>query len=61
MGEDIKTTHEAEDHDLANSADEVEIGTTAHTDRVQPVGHDLRPTDTNMNGSDEDDPKNHAS
>lgn len=60
MTQDDKTTpHEKSDHALANTADEVEIGTTAHTTDTQPVGHSLDPTHTRMNGSDEDDSDNH--
>jgi hypothetical protein len=60
MGKEIKTTpHEKSDHELANSADEVEIGNTAHTTRTQPAGHSVEPTRTRMNGSDADNPDNH--
>ncbi|GEM_PF-1685273 len=60
MANDSKTTpHEKSDHELANTADEVEIGTTAHTTRTQPVGHSQEPTHTRMNGNDADDPDNH--
>lgn len=60
MGNETKATpHEKSDHELANTADEVEIGTTAHTTRTQPAGHSLEPTRTRMNGSDEDNPDNH--
>lgn len=45
MVKDDKTTpHDKSDHELANTADGVEIGNTAHTDRTQPVGHSLKPT-----------------
>ncbi|GAB6386473.1 hypothetical protein [Stutzerimonas marianensis] len=60
MSKDPNTTpHEKSDHELANSPDQVEIGTTAHTKHRQPVGHSLDPTHTNMNGSDADDADNH--
>jgi len=60
MAKDDKTTpHEKSDHELANTADEVEIGNTAHTDRTQPARHSLNPSHTRMNGSDQDDPDNH--
>ncbi|WP_028239642.1 hypothetical protein [Stutzerimonas azotifigens] len=59
MGKELKTKHESKDHDLVNSADEVQIGTTAHDDRTQPAGHSLEPTRTRTTGSNEDDPKNH--